>query len=86
MPDFRNSVGGLERFDASGRSQIAGTVTDSTGTYVFDLDSLPRTPTWDAAGNLTSITYGPDRDGRSIKRTRTWLNGVWMGDTAWVLV
>lgn len=64
----------------------ANMVTDSTGAYSFDLASLASALTYDAAGRPITITYGPDANGRSIRQTSTWINGVWMGDSAWVLV
>ena len=62
------------------------TVTDSTGAYSFDLASLASVLTYNSSGNPVTITYGPDASGRSIRQTSTWSNGVWMGDSAWVLV
>lgn len=64
----------------------ADTVRDSTGAYSFDLSSLSSALTYDISGNPVTITYGPDANGRSIRQTSTWTNGVWMGDSAWVLV
>ncbi len=59
---------------------------ESAGAYTFDLDSLACVPTYDASGNQITSTYGPDALGRSIRQTSTWTNGVWMGDTGWVLL
>lgn len=61
-------------------------LTDSTGQYTFDKASLPSVPTYDASLNMVAVTYGPDANGRSFRRTSTWTNGVWMGDSAWVVV
>lgn len=72
--------------DVNGRVIPLSSVVDSTGQYVFNLDSLASAPTYDVNGNQVTITYGPDVSGRSIRQTSTWTNGVWMGDSAWVLV
>ncbi len=72
--------------DRNGVAAGGSTVTDSTGQYSFNLASLASVPTYDGAGNQITITYGPDAEGRSIRQTSTWTNGVWMGDSAWVLV
>lgn len=65
----------------------AGVITDSTGRYRFDVNSLPSLITYDASGNQESITYGPDAQGRRIKQTSTWSDsGQLMGDSAWQLV
>jgi len=64
----------------------ANIVTDSTGQYTFDKASLPSAATYDANNNIVTVTYGPDANGRSFRKTSTWTNGVWMGDSAWVVV
>jgi len=70
----------------AGAMHTVTTVTDSTGKYVFDLASLPSTPVYNSSGQIVTMTYGPDINGRSIRQTTTWVNGQWMGDSAWVLV
>lgn len=70
----------------AGATHTSTTVVDSTGKFVFDLASLPSVPTYNAAGQIVTMTYGPDVNGRSIRQTTTWVNGQWMGDSAWVLV
>ena len=65
----------------------AGVITDSTGKYRFDVNSLASQITYDTAGNQASITYGPDAQGRYIKQTSTWsAAGQLLGDSAWTLV
>lgn len=65
----------------------AGVITDSTGKYRFDVNSLASKIEYDTAGNQASITYGPDKQGRYIKQTSTWsASGQLMGDSAWQLV
>lgn len=65
----------------------AGLITEVTGQVMFDLGSLPCKPTYDADGNQTSITYGPDRKGRFVRQVSTWASGNrWMGDSAWNMV
>ncbi len=62
-------------------------ITDSTGKYRFDVNSLASKIEYDAAGNQVAITYGPDKQGRYIKQTSTWSgSGQLMGDSAWQLV
>ncbi len=83
---YQNERGGMARYDSAGRAVGADHVIDSTGQFVFDLASLPSVPHYDAAGNMDYITYGPDLDGRRVRQTSTWVNGIWTGDSAWVLV
>lgn len=64
----------------------AGIVTDSTGEYTFDLGSLAVKFTYDAAGNQTTATYGPDKAGRYVRQTSTWENDLLMAESAWELV
>lgn len=64
----------------------AGLVTDSTGQVMFDLSSLPSKFTYDADGNQTSATYGPDMAGRFVRQTSTWQNNLLVGESAWVMV
>jgi hypothetical protein len=71
---------------ADGSATGAGVVTDTSGQFTFDLSSLACTPHYDGNGNMDYVTYGPDRNGRSIRQTSTWTNGVWMGDSGWVIV
>ncbi|NGZ86418.1 hypothetical protein [Duganella aceris] len=71
---------------ADGMPTGPNVVTDTTGQFAFDLSSLASAPHYDVAGNMDYVTYGPDRNGRSIRQTSTWMNGVWMGDSGWVLV
>lgn len=65
----------------------AGVITDLTGMYRFDVNSLASQIGYDSAGNQTSIIYGPDHGGRYIKQTSTWSpSGQLLGDSAWQLV
>lgn len=64
----------------------AGLVTDSTGEHTFDLGSLPSKFTYDADGNQTTVTYGPDPSGLYVRQTSTWENGLLMAESAWELV
>lgn len=70
----------------AGAAHSATVVHDSTGQYSFNLAALACVPHYDASGNMDYVTYGPDLNGRSIRQTSTWTNGIWMGDSAWVLV
>jgi hypothetical protein len=71
--------------NADGVATGPNIVIDTTGQYSFDLSSLASVPHYDANGNMDYITYGPDRNGRSVRQTSTWTNGRWMGDSGWVL-
>lgn len=64
----------------------AGLVTDSSGQHTFDLGSLASRLSYDTDGNQTAITYGPDPFGRYVQQTSQWVNGLLMGDSAWVIV
>lgn len=64
----------------------AGLVTDSTGEHTFDLGSLPSKFTYDADGNQTSVTYGPDMSGLYVRQTSKWENNLLMSESAWELV
>jgi hypothetical protein len=61
-------------------------LVDSTWAYPFNPDVLPCSVTYDGNNHQTSITYGPDQDGRYFRQTSTWSGDLWMGDTAWVVV
>jgi len=64
----------------------SGIVTDQTGDHTFDLGSLPCKFRYDADGNQTMVTYGPDQMGRFVRQTSTWENGLLMAESAWFLV
>lgn len=65
----------------------AGVITDNTGKYRFDINSLASQLTYDTNGNQTSITYGPDMAGRRVKQTSTWgENNQLLSDSDWQLV
>lgn len=72
--------------DVSAPAFGAGIVTDNTGQFTFDIVSLASRLTYDADGNQTSITYGPDSAGRRIMQTSQWANGLLMSDSDWQLV
>lgn len=58
-------------------------VTDSTQEYAFDPDSLPQVLTYDADGNLETITV-TDTDGNQFRQTLTYTDGKVTGISAWV--
>lgn len=65
----------------------AGVISDNTGMFRFDVNSLASRMTYDADGNQLTITYGPDRSGRRIMQTSTWgPNNLLLHDTDWQLV
>lgn len=65
----------------------AGVISDNTGQYRFDVNSLASKMTYDSEGNQTSIMYGPDLNGRRIMQTSTWgPNNLLMHDSDWQLV
>lgn len=72
--------------DMSAPAYGAGIVTDNTGKYTFDTVSLASRLTYDSDGNQTSIVYGPDLQGRRIKQTSTYENGLMVADSDWQLV
>jgi len=65
----------------------AGVISDNTGHYRFDVNSLASKMTYDEDGNQLTITYGPDLSGRRIMQTSVWgPNNVLMSDSDWQLV
>lgn len=65
----------------------AGVITDNTGTYRFDVNSLASKLTYDTDGNQLTITYGPDKSGRRIMQHSLWgANNLLMADSDWQLV
>lgn len=64
----------------------AGLVTDNTGQFTFDTVSLAGKYGYDSDGNQAWVMYGPDMDGRRIKQTSQWQNGLLMADSDWQLV
>jgi hypothetical protein len=64
----------------------AGLVTDESGQYTFDLSSLASRFRYDEQGNQVMATYGPDQQGRFIRQTSVWENGMLMGESAWFMV
>jgi hypothetical protein len=64
----------------------SGIVTDSTGKHTFDLGSLACKFAYDANGNQTVVTYGPDPQGRFVRQTSTWESDRLMSESAWFLV
>ncbi|SDH41128.1 MULTISPECIES: hypothetical protein [unclassified Duganella] len=71
---------------SNGQAASSNVVVDSTGKFSFDLNSLASAPTYNTDGKITTLTYGPDANGRSIRQTTTWQDDKWMGDSPWVLV
>lgn len=65
----------------------AGVITDNTGQYRFDINSLASVLTYDSDGNQLTITYGPDKQGRRIMQTSQWGdNNRLLSDSDWQLV
>lgn len=65
----------------------AGVISDNTGMYRFDVNSLASQMTYDADGNQLTITYGPDKSGRRIMQRSVWgPNNLLMSDSDWQLV
>lgn len=71
--------------DSQGRVLTPGSVTDSSGVFSFDLTALPKAYTYDGSNNVATVTYGPDRNGRSVRITKTWAAGVLQSESAPVL-
>jgi hypothetical protein len=81
----RQQLPGMALLDSQGFVLTPGCVTDSTGKYAFDLASLARAYTYDGASNVATVTYGPDRNGRSVRVTKVWANGLLQTESAPVL-
>jgi len=64
----------------------SGLVTDQSGEYTFDTNSMPSRYKYDADGNMISATFGPDKSGRFVRQTSTWENGLLQAESAWFLV
>ena len=65
----------------------AGVISDNTGSYRFDVNSLASALTYDANGNQSSIMYGPDANGRRIMQTSVWnSDNQLVADSDWQLV
>lgn len=67
-------------------SASGGLVTEVTGQVTFDINSLPCKRVYNAAGNLTQLTCGPDNMGRFVRQTYTWDGDNQVGDSAWFMV
>ena len=61
-------------------------VIDSTGIFSFALDSLRVTKTYDGSGNALSATYGPDANGKFVRRTSVWAGGQQTSQSAYLMV
>lgn len=85
MTPDKQPVPAVVLVDSQGRVLTPGSVFDSTGTYTFDLPSLPKAYTYDGANNITTITYGPDLNGRRVVVTRTWAGALLQAESAPVL-
>lgn len=72
--------------DVSAPAYGSGLVTDESGQHTFDLGSMPSRFKYDADGNQTMSTYGPDKSGLFVRQTSSWENGLLMGESAWFLV
>jgi len=76
---------GIVMLGPDGRPLTPGAVIDSSGKYSFDLASLPAAFTYDGSGNVLTQTYGPDRNGRTVRRTKTWNSNLLSSDSAYAL-
>lgn len=63
-----------------------GYAYDSTGEHMFHPESLAQVLTYDEAGQLQTVTVGPDSKGRSFRQTYTHTDGRVTGITAWVML
>lgn len=67
-------------------SDVTTKVIDSTGKVSFALDSLPVAWTYDGSGNVLTATYGPDANGKVVRRTNVWAGTQLTSQSAFQLV
>ena len=51
----------------------------------FNIGSLKAEYTW-ADGKIATVTRGPNERNKKVRKTYTWVNGVLMAESDWVVV